>query len=387
MQEQNIRRAQFEIKKRIAAENAAEGGVLEPAPSADQAKPYGDKPAIPRQVQHKWQRFLDLLTGLAGVVEAMIVRAQPAEAEIVAVSSCNALKPGRKITARTAPWYGAFVKQRMQRFHSYVYSPDAAHGAWYVGYPLSWGDGEHFGMLCLVGGRRNGISEASRSLLAECAGMLEDQLRLLAYTQQCEALRERLRQSVAGTEAISMLDTVASKTDLGEVEQLMQRLDFIAHHDNLTDLPNRLLFNARLRHAIQRARRERDKAAVYIIDLDSFKQINDAYGHMAGDDLLRQVAARLVGALREEDTVARLGGDEFVVLMEAVDDSAEAQLLAGKIQDCFREPFTLEGRAVKLSASLGISLFPDHGDDAEALVRHADLSMYRTKGGKPSTWK
>lgn len=381
MLEQNLRRAQFELKKKMAAEHAAECDVPGTTPTAGKPPVGHGKTELPKQMLHRWQRLLDLMTGFAGVVEAMIVSTQSPEAEVVAVSSGNSLKPGRRITARTAPWYEAFLKQRMQRFHSYVYSPDAAHGAWYVGYPLNWGDGELFGMLCLVGSRRNGVSDTSRPLLSECAGMIEDQLRLLAYTQQCEAIRERLRQSLAENEAISMLDSVTAKTDLGEVEQLMQRLDFLAHHDSLTDLPNRLLFNARLRHAIQRARRERGKAAVYIIDLDSFKQINDAYGHVAGDDLLRQVAARLVGALREEDTVARLGGDEFAVIMEAVDDTAEAKLLAGKIQDCFREPFTLEGRAVKLSASLGLSLFPDHGEDVESLVRHADLSMYRTKGG------
>ncbi|MEW5754810.1 MAG: GGDEF domain-containing protein [Pseudomonadota bacterium] len=379
MQEQNIRRAQFEIKKKIAAQDAMQGGMLSGAPRGSQSRIA--KPDIPKHVLHKWQRFLDLLTGLAGVTEAMIVRSRPDEDEIVAANTGNSFKPGRKITARAAPWYEAFIKQRMQRFHSYVYSPDAAHGAWYIGYPLNWGDGEPFGMLCLVGGRRSGGAENSRALLAECAGMIDDQLRLLVYMQQSELIRERLRQSLAETEAIAMMDSMGSKPELGEIDQMMRRLDFLAHHDNLTGLPNRLLFTARLRHAIQRARRERSKAAVYIIDLDSFKQINDSYGHVAGDELLRQVAARLTGALREEDTVARLGGDEFAVIMEAVDGTPEAEQLSGKVRDCFSKPFALEGRAVKLSASIGISLFPDDGEDFDALVRHADHLMYRSRGG------
>jgi len=155
------------------------------------------------------------------------------------------------------------------------------------------------------------------------------------------------------------------------------RLNHLANHDALTGLPNRNLLNDRLAHAI--ARRREDMAAVLFLDLDRFKLINDSYGHDVGDELLRAVAARLVGCLRDEDTVARLGGDEFVVLLEDLPGGDAAATIAGKVAGRLAEPLMIGGRELPVAASIGIALYPRDGRDAQDLLKNADTAMYRAK--------
>ncbi|MGH2682867.1 MAG: putative bifunctional diguanylate cyclase/phosphodiesterase [Actinomycetota bacterium] len=152
-----------------------------------------------------------------------------------------------------------------------------------------------------------------------------------------------------------------------------------ALHDALTDLPNRLLFHDRLQQAIRASQRERSSVAVMIMDLDHFKEINDTLGHHNGDRLLQQVGLRLRGVLRESDTVARLGGDEFGILLPHVPDTATATAVAAKVLKGLEEPLMVEGLALDVTASIGIAICPQHGEDVDVLLRRADVAMYVAK--------
>ena len=167
--------------------------------------------------------------------------------------------------------------------------------------------------------------------------------------------------------------------DITERMQAQQRLQYLAHHDALTSLPNRAMFLERLDHALTRARWTRRPLAVLFLDLDRFKNINDTLGHDIGDGALRVTAERLKSCVREGDTVARLGGDEFTVLLEDIANSADVPAVAQKITDALSRPFELEGREFAITTSIGISLFPNDGDDSLKLLRNADTAMYRAK--------
>lgn len=156
------------------------------------------------------------------------------------------------------------------------------------------------------------------------------------------------------------------------------RLTYLAFHDALTDLPNRTLFDDRMRLALADAQRRRRPLAVLFLDLDGFKGVNDALGHEAGDLLLREAAARLIGCTRGSDTVARLAGDEFTVLLPDA-DAATAEAVAAKIVDIVGSPYTLDGRAARVTVSAGIALYPDHGRSAPAIISAADMAMYAAK--------
>ncbi|HEV8231053.1 MAG TPA: EAL domain-containing protein, partial [Thermoanaerobaculia bacterium] len=158
-----------------------------------------------------------------------------------------------------------------------------------------------------------------------------------------------------------------------------EQVKHLAFHDALTGLPNRLLFNDRLTIALAQAHRTHQKLATLYLDLDRFKVINDSLGHSVGDELLRRVADRLRVSVREEDTVARLGGDEFVILVPRISTAKDAETVARKILAAIRLPFAVEERDFFLTTSMGVSLYPSDGVDAEALVQNADTAMYRAK--------
>lgn len=168
-------------------------------------------------------------------------------------------------------------------------------------------------------------------------------------------------------------------SDISSLKRSEEQLYYLAHHDPLTDLPNRMLFNDRLEHAMVRARREKYRLALLFLDLDRFKNINDGFGHPTGDKLLQEAARRIVRQVREEDTVARLGGDEFVVLMEGIAESGDAAILATKLVDTFSRSFSIDDRELHVTVSIGISIFPEDGNDATLLIRNADAAMYRAK--------
>jgi diguanylate cyclase (GGDEF)-like protein/PAS domain S-box-containing protein len=167
--------------------------------------------------------------------------------------------------------------------------------------------------------------------------------------------------------------------DITERTYAEEQIKHLAYHDALTALPNRLLFKDRLTVAISHAQRERLKLAVLFLDLDRFKVINDSLGHNIGDHLLQSVSGRVQSCLRDSDTVARLGGDEFTLLLPSLSVAEDAAVVAQKILDAVRYPFHIEGRELFITTSIGISLYPDDGLDAEALIKNADTAMYQAK--------
>jgi diguanylate cyclase (GGDEF)-like protein/PAS domain S-box-containing protein len=168
-------------------------------------------------------------------------------------------------------------------------------------------------------------------------------------------------------------------SDITSIKASHNRLYYMAHHDSLTGLANRLLFWARLEQAMEHARRHRQRIALLFLDLDRFKQINDTHGHAIGDQLLQSVAQRLREQVRGEDTVARLGGDEFAVLAMGVGEPRDAQTLARKLELAITRPVQFQGVTIDPRTSIGIGLFPDHAQDAESLYQAADAAMYRVK--------
>jgi diguanylate cyclase (GGDEF)-like protein/PAS domain S-box-containing protein len=172
---------------------------------------------------------------------------------------------------------------------------------------------------------------------------------------------------------------VAVFSDISSIKQTQSQLEHLAHHDSLTNLPNRLLFEDRLEHAIAQAKRQNRQLAVLFLDIDRFKNINDSLGHAMGDELLKEVANRLQNILRDDDTAARLGGDEFTVLVENLEDPSQAAVVASKIQDKFKAPFKIAGRELHVTASIGISIFPEDGKDVADLTKNADAAMYQAK--------
>jgi len=168
-------------------------------------------------------------------------------------------------------------------------------------------------------------------------------------------------------------------SDISTIKETEAKLAHLAHHDPLTGLPNRLLFNARLEHALSRAHRDSSHVAVLFLDLDRFKNINDSMGHPYGDQLLQVVSNRLAKSVRDEDTVARLGGDEFIIFVEDLADPQAASHIATNTLEQFSTPFCIEGEEVYVNASIGISLYPENGANVETLVKNADAAMYRAK--------
>ncbi len=177
----------------------------------------------------------------------------------------------------------------------------------------------------------------------------------------------------------NLTNYVSVFSDISSIKRSQEQLDFLAHHDPLTSLPNRVLFYDRLEHALQRAQREDQLVAVFFLDLDRFKNINDSLGHPVGDALLQNAGERITHLVRKEDTVARLGGDEFIILIEEVTEAQDAAQLAQKITEAFFAPFVIDGHELHQTVSIGISLYPQDGEDSNTLVRNADAAMYRAK--------
>ena len=175
--------------------------------------------------------------------------------------------------------------------------------------------------------------------------------------------------------------------DVGESQALARKMADLAQHDALTKLPNRLLLNDRLTQAIAMAERHQSKLAVMFLDLDNFKLINDSLGHLVGDALLLLTAQRLCQALRHSDTVSRQGGDEFVILLPEIEGSERAALVAEKILAVLAVPHSVDGREVRVTASIGISVYPDHAQHAESLVHNADVAMYQAKKNGGGTFR
>ncbi|RIX45095.1 MAG: diguanylate cyclase [Rhodocyclales bacterium GT-UBC] len=177
-------------------------------------------------------------------------------------------------------------------------------------------------------------------------------------------------------QAIGLLGLSRDISMRRETEELLRQM---AQHDPLTHLPNRILFSDRLQQALADARRNQTRLAVMFIDLDNFKPINDSLGHAVGDLLLQEAALRMQACVRQSDTVARIGGDEFVVLLRQIEHAHNARQVGEKIRLALCQPFALAGQVLGISASIGIALYPEHGQEEIALAKQADLAMYRAK--------
>jgi diguanylate cyclase (GGDEF)-like protein/PAS domain S-box-containing protein len=190
------------------------------------------------------------------------------------------------------------------------------------------------------------------------------------------------------TREIQLIDIAANLAGVAiENKQAEERIRHLAHYDELTGLPNRTLFNQILTHAMKTSTRAQQKLAVLFVDLDRFKNINDTLGHDAGDLALQEISSRMRGCLRESDTVARMGGDEFYILIEDLLDSEHAARIARKILVEAARPFHIQQQECRLSASIGIAIYPEDGADALTLLKNSDIAMYRAKTGSKDTYQ
>ena len=223
--------------------------------------------------------------------------------------------------------------------------------------------------------RQAEIITLAPAVLRDGAGRLIGMVQVFIREDMADAIKPVARH-------LEQLALVAIENTL-----LYERLAFQAQHDTLTELPNRLLFHDRLDQSIRGAHRNRKKLAVMWIDLDRYKQINDTLGHRVGDELLVEVGRRLRACLRETDSVARVGGDEFTVLITELADGSDMVIVTSKIMRAIAEPMSLAGHEIAITASAGVSLFPEHGDDPGVLIRNADLAMYSAKQAGRNQYK
>jgi diguanylate cyclase (GGDEF)-like protein/PAS domain S-box-containing protein len=224
----------------------------------------------------------------------------------------------------------------------------------------------------------------------ENAALIPDHVRMARRNGSCtfetiyvsrsgRTIVAEVNESPIELEGKSVILSVAR--DITERKRAERQLAYIATHDALTGLPNRVLFNDRLNLALAQAERHQQKLAVLLLDLDRFKEINDTLGHSVGDQFLRVTSKRLKGLLRKSDTLARMGGDEFLFLVTEIARSDNATEVARKILESFREPFLVEDHELRTTASIGVTIFPDDGADSDTLLKNADIAMYSAKQG------
>ena len=211
----------------------------------------------------------------------------------------------------------------------------------------------------------------------EAAGVFSSEYRVIRQDGRVAWLSSHGKTLVDGAGRAHRMIGVSQ--DITERKRREEEARFLAYHDTLTGLPNRRLLDDRLRQAVFIAQRRDARVALMVIDLDHFKQVNDALGHRAGDSVLREAANRISGCLRKADTLARHGGDEFVVVIPDVHQDGDCQVVAEKILRALVPPFRVDGRDFAIGASIGLSLYPLDAGDGEALLRNADAAMYRAK--------
>jgi diguanylate cyclase (GGDEF)-like protein/PAS domain S-box-containing protein len=184
-----------------------------------------------------------------------------------------------------------------------------------------------------------------------------------------------------------VLNYVALFSDISQRKEAEAHIEYLAHYDSLTNLPNRALFADRLQHALVTGLRNKKKTALLFLDLDKFKSVNDTMGHLAGDLLLQSVADRLKSCVRESDTICRQGGDEFMILLAEIGSSEDAERVASKIVAAMAEPHQIGNRALVITFSIGISICPDDATDDETMIKNADDAMYIAKDSGRNNYK
>jgi diguanylate cyclase (GGDEF)-like protein/PAS domain S-box-containing protein len=230
------------------------------------------------------------------------------------------------------------------------------------------------------------IDGVTRQPARDPMGMAVEQNRTVGLIANCILIRRDGYESPIEDSAAPIHDRDGHGTgavivfhDVGAARSMALQMTHSAQHDFLTDLPNRMLLNDRLTHAIASANRYRQKVAVLFLDLDSFKHVNDSLGHAIGDKLLKAIGERLLAGVRKSDTVSRLGGDEFVVVLSSIARSEDAALSATKIIEAITARYSIDQHDLRVSVSIGISIYPTDGVDAEALIQNADNAMYHAK--------
>jgi len=180
---------------------------------------------------------------------------------------------------------------------------------------------------------------------------------------------------------------IGQAQDITDRVRAVETIRQMAYHDPLTGLPNRKLLADRMQMAQARAKRHGHLVAVAYLDLDGFKEVNDVHGHDIGDLLLREAAGRIPGVLRQGDTMARVGGDEFVLVLPEIKDKSDVTAIAGKVMNCLRRPFLIGTHEIIITTSLGITFYPDDGEEQEILLRNADDAMYQAKQAGKNTFR
>lgn len=232
----------------------------------------------------------------------------------------------------------------------------------------------------MSGGRLIGVL----SLATKCERYTGRDVRLVQYLS--DSLAGAFERFAQGRVAIPPDGATLSAIDayeasVAKTHAVLLHMSHMVQHDSLTGLPNRGLLYERLAQALALASRHHRRLAVLFLDLDRFKEVNDSLGHTIGDEVLRQISARLVSCVRASDTVSRFGGDEFVILLAELEDDRAAASCARKIIKAVAAPLMIASHELHLAVSIGISVYPGHGADAEALIRSADIAMYHAKEG------
>jgi diguanylate cyclase (GGDEF)-like protein len=220
-------------------------------------------------------------------------------------------------------------------------------------------------------------------------GQNSDAQRARKHGLYLEQLGYLLGILISGSILIGLLlrETRHVRRLLADATTARNRIWHLAHHDPLTDLPNRWLYNDRLDQALRRGQRQGEMVALHYFDLDDFKAVNDSFGHLTGDRLLVAVAQRLRTCVRDSDTLARLGGDEFAIVQSGVTDRGGATLLAERMLAALTAPFSVDDHDFHISASVGIALYPDHAASPEQLHQAADQALYRAKATGPARFR
>jgi diguanylate cyclase (GGDEF)-like protein len=232
------------------------------------------------------------------------------------------------------------------------------------------------------------LLELSRDVKAR-VGLNSDAQRVRKHGLYLEQLGYLLGILISGSVLIGLLlrETRHVRRLLADATTARNRIWHLAHHDPLTDLPNRWLFNDRLDQALRRGQRQGEAVALHYFDLDDFKAVNDGFGHLTGDRLLIAVAHRLRACVRDSDTLARLGGDEFAIVQSGISDPTGAVLLAERMLAALNSPFVIDDQSLRISASIGIALHPDHASSPAQLHHAADQALYQAKAAGPARFR
>jgi len=250
----------------------------------------------------------------------------------------------------------------------------ASSEGWQVEYRLLRADGE-VRWVREIGK----VHVTSHGIPEQTIGVLQDITLQKKAEQEIIEARDTLEQQVV-ERTRELANTVKQlQVEIEEREKMTAELQFLANHDALTGLPSLRLCKDRLDQSLAEARRKHQTSAVMFLDLDGFKAINDRHGHEFGDSVLRATAERITSEIRETDTVARIGGDEFVIILSSLPESNIANRIAASLVEAISVPLNVDGVEVAISASIGISLYPENGVTAEELIRSADQAMYGIK--------